>query len=105
MDVIVSTSNVDQFITDSILQCIKLIEMPTSRTKSYNISGLSDLLRSNKQFHQLCKKLYLKYGCFEKIPEEYQLLVLVTTTAWVCRNKNLNKDSLEDYLNQPVELK
>jgi hypothetical protein len=62
MDVIVSTSNVDQFITDSILQCIKLIEMPTSRTKSYNISGLSDLLRSNKQFHQLCKKLYLKYG-------------------------------------------
>ena len=52
MDVIVSISNVDQFITDSILQSIKLIEIPTSRTKNYNISGLSDLLRSNKQFHQ-----------------------------------------------------
>ena len=105
MDVIVSTSNVDQFITDSILQSIKLIEIPTSRTKNYNISGLSDLLKSNKQFHQLCKKLYLKYGAFEKIPEEYQLLVLVITTAWICRNKNLNKDSLEAYLNEPVQLK
>ena len=105
IDVIVSTSDVDQFLTDSILQCIKLIEIPTSRTKNYNISGLSDLLRSNKQFHQLCKKLYLKYGCFEKIPEEYQLLVLVATTAWICRNKNLNKDSLEAYLNEPVQLK
>jgi len=105
MDVIVSTSNVDQFITDSILQSIKLIEIPTSRTKNYNISGLSDLLRSNKQFHQLCKKLYLKYGCFEKIPEEYQLFILVITTAWVCRNKNLNKDSLEAYLNESIEIK
>ena len=28
MDIIVNTSNVDQFITDSILQCIKLLEIP-----------------------------------------------------------------------------
>ena len=105
MDVILSTSYVVQFITDSILQSIKLIEIPTSRTKNYNISGLSDVLRSNKQFHQLCKKLYLKYGCFEKIPEEYQLFILVITTAWICRNKNLNKDSLEAYLNESIEIK
>jgi hypothetical protein len=105
IDVIVSTSDVDQFLTDSILQCIKLIEIPTSRTKNYNITGLADLLKANKQFHQLCKKLYLKYGCFEAVPPEYQLVILVATTAWVCKNKNSNKDSLEAYLNQPVELK
>jgi len=105
IDVIVSTSDVDQFITDSILQCIKLLEIPTSRTKNYNITGLADLLKANKQFHQLCKKLYLKYGCFEAVPPEAQLVILVATTAWVCKNKNSNKDSLEAYLNQPVELK
>ena len=105
IDVIVSTSDVDQFLTDSILQCIKLIEIPTSRTKNYNITGLADLLKANKQFHQLCKKLYLKYGCFEAVPPEAQLVILVATTAWVCKNKNSNKDSLEAYLNQPVELK
>ena len=105
IDVIVSTSDVDQFLTDSILQCIKLIEVPTSRTKNFNITGLSDLLKSNKQFHQLCKKLYLKYGCFDAIPPEYQLVLLVATTAWVCRNKNANKDQLEAYLNEKIEMK
>ena len=95
----------DQFLTDSILQCIKVIEIPTSRTKNYNISGLSDLLRSNTQFHQLCKKLYLKYGCFKAVPAEYQLVILVATTAYVCKNKNANKDSLEAYLNEPIQLK
>ena len=105
IDVIVSTSDVDQFLTDSILQCIKLIEIPTSRTKNYNISGLSDILKANKQFHQLCKKLYLKYGCFECTPPEAQLVILVATTAFVCKNKNANKDSLEAYLNEPIQLK
>ena len=103
MDVIISTSNVDQFITDSILQCIKLLEIPTSKTKNLNISGLSDLLKANKEFHNLCKQLYLKYGVFNKIPPEYQLTILIATTSYICINKNKNKDSLEAYLNTPIE--
>jgi len=105
MDIILTTSNVDQFLTDSILQCIKLIEIPASKTKNFNITGLSDLLKANIQFHQLCKKLYLKYGCFDKIPEEYQLLILVATTAYVCKNKNCNKSELDAYLNETIEIK
>ena len=105
MDIILTTSNVDQFLTDSILQCIKLFVIPTSKTKNFNITGLSDLLKANIQFHQLCKKLYLKYGCFDKIPEEYQLLILVATTAYVCKNKNSNKSELEAYLNETIEFK
>jgi len=105
MDIILTTSNVDQFLTDSILQCIKLIEIPTSKTKNFNSTGLSDLLKANIQFHQLCKKLYLKYGCFDKIPEEYQLIILVSTTAYVCKNKNCNKSELDAYLNETIEIK
>ena len=104
IDVIVSTSDVDQFLTDSILQCIKLIEIPTSRFKNFNITGLSDMLKSNKQFHQLCKKLYLKYGCFDNVPPEYQLVLLVATTAYVCKNKNSGRNELELYLNEPIVL-
>jgi len=104
MDVIVSTSSVDEFLTDSILQCIKLLEIPTSKTKNFNISGLSEMLRSNKQFHQLCKKLYLKYNCFEMVPPEYQMVLLVSTTAYICRNKNANKDTLDAFLNEPIIL-
>jgi len=104
IDVIVSTSDVDQFLTDSILQCIKLLEIPTSKTKNFNITGLSDMLKANKQFHQLCKKLYLKYGCFDAVPAKYQLVLLVTTTAYVCKNKNSGRNELEAYLNEPIQL-
>ena len=104
IDVIVSTSDVDQFLTDSILQCIKLLEIPTSKTKNFNITGLSDMLKANKQFHQLCKKLFLKYGCFDAVPTEYKLLLLVTTTAYVCKNKNAGRNELEAYLNEPIVL-
>lgn len=105
LETLSSINSVDAFLTDSILQCIKLIEVPTARTKNFNITGLSDLLKNNKQFHTLCKKLYLKYGCFDKIPDEYQLIILVSTTAYVCANKNKGKNELDAYLNETIELK
>ena len=105
LETLSSISSVDAFLTDSILQCLKLIELPTSKTKNFNITGLSELLSSNKQFHTLCKKLYLKYNCFDALPPEYQLLMLVATTSYICINKNKNKDQLENYLNENIELK
>jgi len=46
--------------------------------------------------------MYVKYNVFHKIPCEFQLLLLVTTTAYICSSKNKNKANLENYLNQPV---
>ena len=57
-----------------------------------------------KLSHELCKKLYSKYGCFEKIPTEFQLVMIVSTTAYICRNKNSIKGELESYLNEPVQI-
>ena len=48
--------------------------------------------------------MYLKYGVFSKIPPEYQLTILVSTSAYICINKNKNKDCLEAYLNEHVEI-
>jgi hypothetical protein len=80
MEAMLETSSIDQFLTDSILQCIKLIETGTSRTK-YNISGTAEMLKSNPQFHNLIKQLYVKYNIFAKVPPEFQLVLLVGTTA------------------------
>jgi hypothetical protein len=102
MEAIVETSSVDQFMTDSILQCIKLIEAGTTRTK-YNISGTADLLKQNPQFHNLIKQLYVKYNVFSKIPPEFQLVLLVGTTAVLCKTKNDKKIELNDFLNQPLQ--
>jgi len=102
MEVIVNTDSVEQFLTDSIIQCIKLTEGVSSYTK-YDISGCADMLKGNKQFHTLCKQLYIKYKVFSNIPPEYSIVILVATTAYICKNKNTRKKDLEIYLNTKIE--
>ena len=101
MDSIVECDSVEQFLLDSILQCIKLIEGVSSYTK-YDIQGLADLLKANKQFHQMSKQLFIKYGVFKAVPIEGQMLMLVATSAYICNSKNRRKGALNEYLNQPV---
>lgn len=102
MEVIVNTDSVEQFLTDSIIQCIKLTEGVSSYTK-YDISGCADMLKSNKQFHTLCKQLYIKYKVFSNIPPEWSIVILVATTAYICKNKNTRKKELEIFLNAKIE--
>ena len=103
MDSIVECSSVEEFLLDSILQCIKLIEGVSSYTK-YDIQGLADLLKQNKQFHQLSKQLFVKYKVFSAVPPEFQMVMLVSTTAYICNSKNRRRGEMEAYLNQPVNL-
>jgi hypothetical protein len=82
---------------------MKVIEGASSYTR-YNISGLSDILRNNKQFHSLCKQLYIKYNTFARIDPEYQLLFLVATSAYICRQKNIGRSQMDAYLNEEVKI-
>ena len=66
MDCMVECESVEQFVLDSILQCIKMIEGVSSYTK-YDIQNLSDLLKQNKQFHKLSKQLFIKYKIFSAL--------------------------------------
>jgi hypothetical protein len=104
MEVIVNTDSVEQFLTDSIIQCIKLTEGISSYTK-YDISGCADILKSNKQFHTLCKQLYIKYKVFSNIPPEWSIIILVSTTAYMCKVKNSRKKELNIFLNEKIEPK
>jgi hypothetical protein len=102
MEVIVNTDSVEQFLTDSIIQCIKLTEGISSYTK-YDISGCADMLKGNKQFHTLCKQLYIKYKVFSNIPPEWSIIILVSTTAYMCKVKNSRKKELDIFLNAKIE--
>jgi len=104
MDAIVSTSNIDGFLTDSILNCIKMIEPITAKTQSFDITGMADMLKENKDFIKLLKQLYIKYGCFSAIPAEYQLLMIISTTGYICRSKNIKKKEFEKYLNEKINV-
>jgi hypothetical protein len=101
IETIIELGTIDSFITDSIIQCIKLTEGASSYTK-YNLTGLSALLKENKQFHNLLKQLYLKHKVFSEVPPEYQLLMLVTTTGILCVQKNSSKNQMNDRLNEPM---
>lgn len=101
IETIIELGTIDSFITDSIIQCIKLTEGASSYTK-YNLTGLSALLKENKQFHSLLKQLYLKHQIFSEVPPEYQLLMLVTTTSILCVQKNASKNQINDRLNEPM---
>ena len=101
MDSIIECDSVEQFLLDSIWKSIKLIEGVSTYTK-YDIQGLADLLKVNKQFHQLSKQLFIKYGLFKAVPLEFQMVIMVSTTAYICNCKNKRKGELYDYLNRPI---
>ena len=100
MEAIVDCSSLENFLTDSILQCIKLVEGVSTYSQRYNIEGCTDMIKSNPQFNNLCKRLYIKYKIFSEIPPEIQLLLIVATTAYVCKSQNSKK--LDNYLNQQI---
>jgi len=104
MEILVELDSVDDFLTDSILSSIKVIENVSATTQNYNISGLSDLLKNNKQFHTLCKQLYIKYNCFSQVPPEYQMMFLISTSMYICRNKNIKKNELNSFLNETINI-
>ena len=82
MEILVELDSVDDFLTDSILSSIKIIENVSTTTNNYNFSGLSDLLKNNKRFHTLCKQLNIKYGCYSTIRPEYQMLFSISTSMY-----------------------
>ena len=100
METIVSISSIDIFITDSILQTIRMIEGVSSYSNKYDVSGLAEILKNNPQFSNLTKQIYLKYNTFSKVPPEVQLGLLVITTGYVCNLQNKKKKN--DFMNQPM---
>ena len=97
MESIVEINNLDQFMYDSIIQSIKIVESASAMTKNYNIRGLADMLNTNPQFQNL-----LKYHVFSAVPVEYQLMICVTSTSAICMQKNRQTEKINEYLNQKV---
>ena len=100
---ILQVNTIEEFIDSAILQTIKMGEKFTVKTK-YNITGLSNTLKSNENFMKLSKQLYLKYGSnFSEIPIEVQMLLIVATSTWICIEKNKNSyNNLDEIIDDDV---
>ena len=99
MQCLIEINGVNGFVLDSFFQIVKSIEGYTYDSE-YDLSGLSILLQSNKEFCNLLKILLVKYGCFSSIPSELQVILIIGTTAMICINKNNSKHTINNYLDQ-----
>ena len=99
---VIEVNNVDQFIYDGILQSITVVEGISQYSRLYNITGLTQILKSNVQFENTCKLLFLKYGIYSKIEPEYQLLFILSTSIYIANQKNRQKEKIQEYLNQSI---
>ena len=102
MEIMVETGGVNEFLEDSVIQCIKLIENVSAVSPRYHVRGMSLMLQSNPQFKKLSKILFVKYNVYQNIPPEFQMLMLVSTCAMLANNKNRGKAEIDAYLNGTV---
>ena len=102
MENILDSSEVDNFINDSIFHCIKMIEPLTCNSKIYNITGLSTMLKLNPQFLNLVNRLILKYNLFSNTPIEYQFIMCISTSVYLTIQMNKSKPAMEEFLNQKI---
>ena len=98
---LIEINSVDVFVLDSILSCCKMIEGYTLNS-DYDISGLSVLLKSNPQFVSLSKQLFVRYHIFSNVPPEYQMMMCIISTSYLCIQKNKGRASINSYLDEPL---
>ena len=99
---IIETTSIDCFLVDSIYTAMSFIEPITSKTKNFNLTGLTNLLKSNKQFNNLFKQMMLKYGCYNNVSVEYQTLLIIISSVYITVQKNHNRQNIENYLNEKI---
>ena len=98
---LVEIGSIDVFVIDSIISAIELGEN-FSKFTDYDISGLSGLLKQNKDFVKLCKILSIKYSVFNNVPPELQMVLIISCTTLLCLDKNSKSKNIESYLNETV---
>lgn len=102
LDIIVSSSGTQQLCDNMVLSAIRMAEAASSRTPRFDITGTADMLQGNVEFHRLVKQLSIRYRVFSRLPPEYQLALMITSTAMIARNANQRRHDIEGMLNVPL---
>ena len=98
---IVEIGTIDSFVMNSVYDSILMLE-PYSKPTKFNIIGLSNALKLNPNFNNLCKQVMLKHNIGSSMSPEMQLLMITTTTIYMTIQKNQNKSQIDQYLNQKI---
>ena len=94
IDAILATSKLDNFMTEAVHYVINVVEKMSLMTKDYDLTGLSETLRNNREFQDLIRILSIKYGTFQNVSHELQLAIIVASTSYICVMTNRQKKQL-----------
>lgn len=98
---LIEVNSADEFVLSSIMESLKMMESFSANT-IYDIRGMSIALQNTPQFNTLMKILFIKYSVFSNVPVEYQLMMVIFSTGYLCIQKNKGKQKIDAYLNEPL---
>ena len=83
---------------------MQVVENMSMRFKDYDLSGLTDSLKNNKEFLDLMRLLSVKYHVFSNVPPEIQISIIVISTSYlvIMNNRNQKKMLEEQLKNQKI---
>jgi hypothetical protein len=102
METIVSCGGIQNMLNEALLTAIQVTEGISSRTQNFDITGTANALRQNPEFYRLCKLCWIKYKVFSNCPPEFQLALIVGSTALMMRQQNSKKKVVSSMLNTPL---
>jgi hypothetical protein len=101
MQAILDCQQQDSFFQQAVYQFLQISEGVSGRFPQYNLKGMTEMLRGNKEFNDLLKILTLKYGnSFSSVPPEGQMAFILVGTIYMCVSRN----RLELQINEPYVL-
>ena len=101
IDAILATSKLDSFMTETIHYIINVAEKMSSFYPNYDLTGLSETLRNNREFCDLVRLLSIKYNTFQNVSPEIQLAVILASNSYIIVMSNRHKRKvLEEQLKQ-----
>jgi hypothetical protein len=103
MQTVLSTESADQFTTDAIYHVLGVVESASSNFRNYNLTGITEILKSNIQFNHLVKVLGAKYATFAAVEPEYIMAFTLASTAYIVMSQNRIKAKLNEPVVEPIK--
>ena len=101
IDCILSTSKLDSFLCEAVNYSVGVIEKASTLTRDFDLTGIQEMLKNNKEFQDLIRILSIKYNTFSQVSPELQLAIIVGSTSYICVMTNRQrKQLLQEQLKQ-----
>ena len=66
----------------------------SSLTTNFDLTGIQEMLKNNREFQDLVRILSIKYNTFSQVSPEIQLCIILASSSYICFITNRQKKQL-----------